>query len=216
MQENNNLSTSIWEITTQQNTKHPKWQLYNFADISYFLLSGMDCWWESAAHGHNCGCVWSTMKIGVTNGFSGVFGLFRGMERICNENFLKCHWVVRRRVSSVPLVACSPAESVCPPGPEHAPPPLSELFPWQWCRGGRTWWSSLLLGKSVVEGEKRENVCVFTLCHVFLNLKLSHAAICQHGSVTLTPYWLNLTLFSPLVVLEYNSKKLISSDYKNV
>lgn len=129
---------------------------------------------------------------------------------------LKCHWVVRRRVSSVPLVACSPAESVCPPGPEHAPPPLSELFPWQWCRGGRTWWSSLLLGKSVVEGEKRENVCVFTLCHVFLNLKLSHAAICQHGSVTLTPYWLNLTLFSPLVVLEYNSKKLISSDYKNV
>lgn len=35
------------------------------------------------------------------------------------------------RVSLVALAVCSPADSVCPPCPEHAPPPLSELFPWQ-------------------------------------------------------------------------------------
>lgn len=85
---------------------------------------------------------------------------------------VKCHRVVRRRVSSVPLVACSPAESVCPPCPEHAPPPLSELFPWQWCRGGRTWWSSLLLGKSVVDGgEKRKHLFFFYFVPCVLKLK---------------------------------------------
>lgn len=140
----------------------------------------MDCWWESALH--NWGCVWSTRETGKTSICSGVLDLFRQSGREPAMTPVKCHRVRRVRVTSEAPVAGSPAESVCPPGPGHAPPPLYELFPWLWCQGGHTWWSCLLLRKTVVE--RGRGWCCFLFCTMSLNLNLTHAGkTCNNLSV---------------------------------
>lgn len=98
-----------------------------------------------SVHWHNCGCVkYNNDQLQLST--SAYF------ERISNEKYFKVS--PSCRVSSVALATCSPAESVCPPCPEHAPPPLSELFPWQRCQDGHTWWNLPLIGEG-------ENICFY-------------------------------------------------------
>lgn len=163
MQKSNNLLTSIWGMTTQ----HKTFKAAVFADVSYFFLVE----WIVGGKVLHTGTV-----VGVSE-----------VQEDCREWWmdgenlqwkLECHRVGCCRVSWELLVACSPAVSVCPPYPERGPPPLSEPLPWRWCRSGHTWWSSLLLRKSVEEREKGENVCVSTSHHVFVNFNVS-SSTCQ-------------------------------------
>lgn len=77
-QKSSQESTNMWENATQQNTKPPpplpkKRQLYKRLRKHFliFLLSGMDCWCESAENWHNC-------EVQQTNGLNGVPSLSQG------------------------------------------------------------------------------------------------------------------------------------------
>lgn len=117
------------------NTKHIQHGscIRDFPDISYFLLilRGMDCWWEFLYTGTTVGVFkynndWCDDQLQLS-----VLAYSERRRESAMKTILKCHRVGRCRVRLVALAACSPAESVCPPCPEHAPPPLSEPFPWQ-------------------------------------------------------------------------------------
>lgn len=183
-------------MTIKRNTKHPKRR--RFKSLQMFPIFFLVEWIVGG----------KVLHAGTTVGVSEVredwFGVMHQWSvwfiprdgRNLQWKLPECHRVGRCRVSWEPLVACSPAVSVCPPYPERAPPPLSELLPWRWCRFGRTWWSSLLHRK-VVEGEKGENMCFYTTPHVFMNFNVSciNLSVPQiHGSITSALYYLDLAL----------------------
>lgn len=170
MQENTNLSTSIWEITTQQITKHIQDGscIRDFPDVSCFLFSGMDCWWEIAVHWHNCGCVfkynndWYDKQLHIE-----CFSLFREMERVSVENYFEVSssWALQSQFGGPRRLLSSWVS-------------LSSL-PWT-CSAPTLWavsmavmsrWAYLMEPssgrQSAGEGEKRENVCISTLFCVF-------------------------------------------------